>query len=278
VLCRPWDLGKGAGMLYAMLLLGLIPAVLLPDFMAESDDEIEDNMLNAGSVEAPVNLLEDPTNLPSGEPLDPAIEDDDAWEADELEEAARTPEIEDDLPNADMAELDPVIEDDLPPVDPPTELGRVLSPVIEDDSDQGYPDPDAAAILSPVIEDDIAFDGTRETPLPPIIEDDLANQESDEASLRPVEDITDGDTAAWLNASDLESGSYAEISGFEVGTDILGISLDPDHDLPDLSVTIRASHDGADSEVLIGDKLMAVLVGVADVPAEDIILAIQELY
>ena len=82
MLCWPWELGKGLGMLYAMLLLGLIPAVLLPDFLAETDEEAEDNMLNAGSVEEPVNLLDDPKEAPSGDTLEPVIEDDEASTSD----------------------------------------------------------------------------------------------------------------------------------------------------------------------------------------------------
>ncbi len=102
-------------------------------------------------------------------------------------------------------------------------------------------------------------------------------RDRNDAPLPPVEEIEAGETETWLNASDLAAGSYVEISGFDVGTDVLRVSFDPDHDLPDLDVTIRASGDGADSDVLVGDTLIAVLLDAPDVPIEDILVTVQRL-
>lgn len=274
-------------MLYAMLLLGLIPAVLLPDFLAEQDDELDDEPFQHDSQDAPVSLLDDPDeaaleeepepgHAAAADSLDPVIEDDILIDTEPGDDGL-PPVIEEDQQEDELVVLDPLIEDDMPPAEPPEITGEVLAPVIEDDSDEGYPDPDEAEILTPVIEDDVAVDDPDEEPLAPVIEDDPAMAEDGERS-DPLAEDNNADTAGtWLNANDLASGGYAEISGFDVGTDVLQVSLDPGHGLPDLTVASRPSEDGADSEILIGDRLVAMLKDAPDVPVEDIVLTIQRL-
>ncbi len=245
-------------MLYALLILGLIPAVLLPDFLAEQDDGADRGDHPEEPLDVPANLLDDLPE-PVEEVLIPLDEDDLSGDPGD-DEPALLPLDEDDVPEPEVTVLDPVIEDDQPSTAPPDDPIEVQEPIIEDDTDQGYADPDPDDVLPPVIEDDVASDAAGQEPLP------------------PVHEIEASEHGAWLDASDLASGSYAEISGFEVGTDVLHITFDPDHDLPDLDVTLRASEDGEDSEILIGGTLIAVLLDAADVPVEDIIVTIERLH
>jgi len=245
-------------MMYALLLLGLIPAVFLPDFLAEQSDDAGDSLEPVESNDASVNLLDTLNAEPPEEALQPVLDDDLSDFEDEIEDPL-PPVIEDDVLEPETAVLLPVIEDDLPSEPPQDGQEEALAPVIEDDTDPGYTDPPADEVLAPVVEDD------------------TANQTAQDEALLPIEAIEAGDNETWLNASDLVDGSYAEISGFDVGLDVLNISFDPDHALPSLDVTVRASEDGADSEVLVGDTLIALLVDAPDVPIEDIIVTIQRL-
>ena len=242
-------------MLYALLLLGLIPAVLLPDYLAEGEAEVDAPVDPQEMQEAPGDLLDD---LPGTQEaaLLPTVEDDVADGMGETDEGL-PPLDEDDQQEPVVVVLQPVIEDDQPAPPGGTEEG--LAPVVEDDIDQGYTNPDPNEILPPVIEDDVAAD------------------DPDGAPLVPVDEIEAGETATWLNASELGAGNYVEMSGFEVGTDVLNITFDPDHGLPGLTVSVQSSEDGNDSEVLVGGSLIAVLMEAADVPVEDIIVAIQSL-
>ncbi len=265
---------KGAGMLYAMLLLGLIPAVLLPDFLSTQDASPENGDEPVHSPDNTVDLLDDPDETGREIPLEPVIEDDEAGEegADEL---VLQPIVEDDLPEAEVTVLYPVIEDDLPSPTPPGDPEDALAPVVEDDIDQGYSDPPAEDVLQPVIEDDIAGEGSTDQPLPPVIEDDVA---ATDTAAPQVEDDEPSTSEAWLDASDLAAGSYAEIEGFEVGTDVLRISLDQDHGLPHLDVDVELAANGTDTEVLIGDTLFATILDATGVSPQDIIVQIQRIH
>lgn len=244
-------------MLYALLLLGLIPVALLPDYLAEQDDGEDRGGEPEERLDTPTNLL-DVLPESTDQALEPVVEDDPPGDPEE-DEAALPPVVEDDEPEPEVTVLDPVIEDDEPGAPPTGDPDEVLAPVIEDDADPAYPEPDPDDVLPPVIEDDVASDG------------------ADSEPLSPVQDLLAGDGGAWLNASDLAAGSYAEISGFEAGTDVLHITFDPDYELPDFDVTIGPSDDGADSEVLVGGTLIAILLDAPDVPIEDIIVILQQL-
>ncbi len=127
-------------MLYALLLLGLIPAVLLPDFLAEREDRLIWPAEPTDTSDAAVNLSgrccpdDSPEDvlLPTSTmtlPGDPG----------EIEEGL-APLIEDDLPDAEVTVLYPVIEDDshrTPPDDPDDSQ----APVIEDDTVRVTPTP-----------------------------------------------------------------------------------------------------------------------------------------
>ena len=153
-------------MLYSLLLLGLLPALFLPDILSghdEDDDlpEQQDIDVSDGGI---LNQLGDFTGA---EPVD--------------DEAAKT-SLEDTIvvfeedPGSEI--LEPLLEDDLaagPVVEPV--IADALLPVIEDDLATGPNDVDPDAVLAPLIEIDTASAGTEPDPadvLAPVIEDDLA--------------------------------------------------------------------------------------------------------
>ncbi len=222
-------------MLYALLLLGLLPE-LLAEGEADRDAPVEPEEMEA----SPGDLL-DTLHGPQDALLDPIIEDDVADGVGETDEPFLPLEEDDQMPH-EVAVIEPAIEDDLslPPGDPL----EGLQPVVEDDVQQGYSDPDPEDVLAPVIEDDVATNS------------------QDAAPLLQVDEIEAGENATWLNAGELGAGNHVEISRFDVGADVLNLTFDADLGVPGFSVSVLPSEDGLDSEVLVGGSLIAVLIDV----------------
>ncbi len=256
-------------MIYAILLLGLIPAVFLPDILTEDDDAGDGPAESSAHPEQVVDLLD----FAAEAPLPPVVEDD-AASGEAVTEDVLPPVIEDDTTPEEA--LLPVIEDDLPPSDPPGDVEEALSPVIEDDVAQGGPQPDPDQILQPVIEDDVARVAPDGPALTPVIEDDappaLPERAEQDRSQGPEVELA---SEVWLDDDDLAAGSHAEIEGFEPGSDILRISLDPEHGLTDPQVRVDLSENGTDSEVWIGDRLFAALLDAPGVTPDDVMLQVR---
>lgn len=214
-------------MIYALLLLGLLPVVFLPEPAVDSEEESDD-------LEPIFDASTDMFDEPEDSVLEPVIEDDVSSDTDDPNSDPLDPIVEDDFD----ATLDPVIEDDLPSdtIDP----DDVLAPVIEDDvATIDKPDPDE--ILAPVIEDDVAGD---DTGLAPIIEDDAIP------------------TSAMMLATVSEPALVEE---FDAKQDVLVVQLEPGLSDGPLDVETEPSADGEDTLVYIDDILVATLEGAADV-------------
>ncbi|MGR3343043.1 MAG: hypothetical protein ACU0DI_07450 [Paracoccaceae bacterium] len=145
---------------------------------------------------------------------------------------------------------------DAEPSDGPSDdEAAALDPVIEDDQpDTGDQEPNPDDILAPVVEDDVATpsDGQEGEILDPIIEDDSGP------------DIT------WVESDEHADDVHAEIEGFQIGEDILQVSLGPDVAQDQAEVMVAQSDDGEDSLVFVGEHLVAVLKGVANATVADV--------
>jgi len=138
---------------------------------------------------------------------------------------------------------------------PSEDEAAALDPVIEDDQpDTGGQEPDPDDILAPVVEDDAATpsDGQEGDILDPVIEDDSEP------------DIT------WVASDEHADEVHAEIEGFQIGEDILQISLSPDVAKDQTEVTVVQSDDGEDSLVFVDENLVAVLKGVVNATVADV--------
>lgn len=138
---------------------------------------------------------------------------------------------------------------------PSEDEAAVLEPVIADDQpDIGEQEPDPEDILAPAVEDDVATlsDGQEGEILDPVIEDDAEPR------------------IGWVASDEHADQVHAEIEGFQIGEDILQISLSPDVAQDQTVVTVVQSDDGQDSLVFVGGHLAAVLKGVASATVADV--------
>lgn len=228
-------------MIYALLLLGLLPAALLPDFLSGNDDDAEDEydpQDNESAVDD--SLLAGYGDDGSDEVLGPVIEDDDATDNANPDGEILDPVIEDDASETDVV-LTPVIEDDFPTDTPQTDPAEVLVPVIEDDTATGGTDPDPSEVLTPVIEDDYAAGSGDEDVLPPVIEDDP------------------GPVGMSSGAIEVTATSPAEITDFDARVDILQVTINPAYASGQLDVVTAPSEDGQDTLVYVDEMLIATL-------------------
>lgn len=130
---------RGLEMMLAMLLLGVFPALFLPEMLSNSDEDDMEAAEFDETGEEPVFIDltpdEDVESNPEQEPSS--------------EEAGF------DVPEGDNEELEPIIEDDEPSESPEYDPTQENAPVIEDDErgdDWGEDIPENS--LDPVIEDD----------------------------------------------------------------------------------------------------------------------------
>ena len=165
------------------------------------------------------------------------------------------------LHDADIAHDFDVSVVDLLDADPSDGSGEtdpsVLEPVIEDDqADAGNQEPNPDDILAPVIEDDTATPPTEPVGevLEPVIEDDS------ESGI------------AWVQDDAHAEEVHAKVEGFQIGEDVLQISLRPNAAEISSEVAVVPSDDGEDSLVYVGDHLVAVLIGVPDATVADVVV------
>jgi len=224
-------------MVYALLLLGLLPAVFLPDFGTSEEDE--DAQEPDQYPQPETDLISQLLERGDQDTLDPVIEDDTetgdgADPADPL-----LPVIEDDISTV----LEPIIEDDSPndtPTDPDDEI---LQPTDEDDiASAGAPDPDPDDILAPIVEDDLPADSA----VLPSIESDTNSEEF----------------LVYMNENNEVLPVFVE--GFDIGADIIQVSVDPDVPLDSVLVTSEISPNGQDTNVSMNGVVIAVLPDVTD--------------
>lgn len=158
-------------------------------------------------------------------------------------------------------------------LDEPVETD-VLDPIIEDGE---ISDQETDEVLQPVI--DIDTDNPTEPDpddvLPPIIEIDVGSDEIAEDVIAPVDDIDSEDTH-WVNYDEVTGPGYAEISDFDTGIDVLKITMSSDAAEAGTDVSVEPSVTGLDSEIYVGDTLVAVLIGAMDVPEVDVIVDIND--
>ncbi len=218
----------------AILLLGLLPLAFMPDFLGSDSDDQDENSDQQDSTTGSGNLLEEGGGNSDG--------------ANNL-----MPDI-----------LTPIDEDD-----------------IDDDDTQ---DPDGNTILEPVIDDDKATpsDGKEGETLQPIIEDEAA------VSARTTEDLltpsVNDDSEADDGISNPQSNSQqpgqdagrgpANIENFQVGQDVLTVSVDPDEDDGSLDLDVRPSGNGQDGLVFVGGKLVAIIKDAPSASAQDVFIEV----
>lgn len=201
-------------MIYAILLLGLLPLAFLPDFLSSGSDDPEPEPEAAGTGEGQGDLLEEAGFVGAS-----------AGQGDADEEGGAVG-----MGQESGTTLLPVDEEDTPGTAPPS--GGILSPLDEDDQPG-----DAAG---------------GEVPLGPVIEIDSE-----------AEDI-------WLNVDEFAGASYAEITRFDPGRDVLhlGFMEAPEGEGPELAVT--PSEDGRDALVHLDGVLVAVLRNAPGATIDDI--------
>lgn len=130
-------------MIYALLLLGLLPLALFPDGTPVETGDDPDASQGDDSSKGVGDLLDDPADDllddpdetepgtdPGGDPIDPNIEDDVATDEDPDPDDILPPVIDDDLPTpSDGAEgeiLDPVDQDDVE-----TDVGEIIATLLD---------------------------------------------------------------------------------------------------------------------------------------------------
>lgn len=95
--------------------------------------------------------------------------------------------------------------------------------------------------------------------------------------LDPVDDIDTYSTAIEVDAGADVGLGHAEIEGFEVGQDVLHISLEPETVSGTLDVLVSPSADGVDGHVFVEQRLIAVLKGVPHATSQDIIAEVRTI-
>ena len=154
--------------------------------------------------------------------------------------------------------------------------GDLLEETGDDPTDESADDTDLDDVLQPSDEIDVS-DGTDEDPddiLAPVDEDDgLTPSDGEEGDI--LEPVDEDDVAVPANALDFEkpNGSNIEdIEAFDVTSDILCLYLDDD---TESIVSANLSDDGEDTEIYLGNELVAVLRGVTDPTQVEITAAVD---
>jgi len=237
-------------MVYALLLLGLLPLAFLPDvLLGDSDEEVENEMKPQGN-ENDDGLLSGLGQGPADKILQPLEEDDTLGGSSDPGEGIIDPVIEDDASSADGV-LPPLIEDDVPGDLPVPDTSNPLTPVLEDDTDDGEANPDPSEVLPPLMEDDVADGSTDGDVLLPVNEDDPA--QAIEATLTdPV-----------------------EITGFDAQADILRVTINPVILSGLLDVTTIPSANGADTLIFVDKVLIATLNATTDLNASNVYIDVD---
>lgn len=136
-------------------------------------------------------------------------------------------------------------------------------------------------ILDPIYDDDIADDGTQNPDPDLIVEPTI----EDDSPTPP--DSEEGDVLAPIVEDDLKMGSVMppsepalalgpeEIENFEVGQDILYISVDETDDEKPLEIKVKPSNHGQDSLVFVDKHLVAVLKDAPNANAQDVVIEIE---
>lgn len=76
----------------------------------------------------------------------------------------------------------------------------------------------------------------------------------------------------WIYHDAGEGIGAAEVMDFEPGLDFLRVSLNPDLDHGDLTVTVAPSPDGLDAQVSVDGQIVAILRGAVDATASDVLV------
>ncbi len=206
-------------MIYAILLLGLLPLAFLPDFLSSGPEEPEEEPEPATAGEEQGDMLEEAGFVGAS-----------AGQGDTGEEDGAVG-----MESADMGQ----------------ESGTTLLPVDEADTPGTAPPP--GDILSPLDEDDQPGDAA-----------------GGEVALGPVIEIDSEAEDIWLNVDEFAGASYAEITRFDPGRDVLhlGFMEPPEGEGPELAVT--PSEDGQDALVHVDGVLVAVLRNAPGATIDDI--------
>jgi len=254
---------------FAFLLLGLLPLAFMPDIIGGATDE-DDAVVN--DHDAPADngdlLGNDGATQGGGGSESSAgvdlIADMPGFSGDASLGAGTGPAG---LPIAPDAPADPAgagQSDDMDNSTPdgPDQIGpddaNILQPVNQIDlTDPGTSDPDPGSVLQPVNSIDVA--SGQDVPA--------------ETVLAPVDQI-DTETA-WVDIGGTAGDGHAEIDDFQIGRDLLHISVNPDVVKGPVDVNVSTSADGQDSDVFIEKQLIAVLRGVPDATQSDVRVDIE---
>lgn len=151
---------------------------------------------------------------------------------------------------------------------------------ISDPADQPSADTE---ILDPVNDIDLPDSGGQ-TDVPSAtltpgdaIDTDAPSDGNEGEVLDPIDDIDTYSTAIRIDAGADVGLGFAEIEDFEVGQDVLHITLEPETVSGTLDVLVSPSADGTDGHVFVEQRLIAVLKGVPHATSQDIIAEVRTI-
>ncbi len=249
------DVRVGPLMILALLFLGLLPVMFLPDAFASPDDDSAGNGLGDDNVLLPDTDDDDPVtgeHIPIDEVLTPNDDDD-------------TPVVGEPVNPDDV--LQPVEDDPIPPAAADTVLQTLLSedslaaalPPLDDGLDGGLDggpdDPDTATDLA---------DTTLTTP------PEGATGDGPAGTADPPEEAADNADTFWLFHDTASGAQFAEIDDFDPGKDFLHISLDPDMPLDGADIAVSPSDSGEDGVVTVNGQVIAILRGAPTATIADV--------
>lgn len=159
--------------------------------------------------------------------------------------------------------------------------------LLQDDSQDGPDDTDESVdetdILAPVDADDQPDDGQQQVDPGTVLgavdeDDDTTPSDGNEGDiLQPVDQIESDQDVIWVDGSTDTGLGYAEVEDFELGQDMLHITVAPEMVEGELDLNVTASEDGQDAMVYVEHRLIAVLKGVPGATNADITVTIAQL-
>lgn len=133
--------------------------------------------------------------------------------------------------------------------------------------------------LQPVQEDDTAQDGTTDAAddlLAPFLDDDEPDMTMPpkDTGLPPMNDI--GSDGFWINFDETAGTNIAELSGFDVDTDVLDVVIDPASVKGQINISFRPVPGSGDVRLFVEGEPIAIFrdVGRLDAGNVNVIVAV----
>lgn len=289
-------------MIYAVMVLGLIPLAFLPDFLGGhgAGDDLGEDLSNHGAdgdgtgdshvgddqsqnMIRPVPGFEPPAHAQPDLPMPPdATLSGQGLTAPELSASPQAAET------GELAAGEPAESDDAMPEEtsaqPPHGWERLENEGRAEGghhpeqahSDRGDDDePDFGPVLEPLDTADSPGTGTPDGPvLEPFDEPDQPGGGTvDEAEiLRPIDQIDTPVDDMWVTAGEDGQVAHVEVDDFEHGRDVLRIGYLNHGEGHAPSIEVRPDEHGENAHVFIDGSLFAILKGASGATADDVIV------